>query len=423
VNLSSTLHDLLPWRSFSRPARLFLMAIIVDGVIYSAWSLFFNFYILSRGFDKEFLGIVNALPSVSALLLSIPLGMLSDRIGRRKAMLIGLLVNTIAMGLQVTFTGPSILMVMVFIGGVGQNLYYISQSPFIMSVSDNKTRTILFSLTFGLVTLSGAVGSLFAGYLPGFFGNVLQVQADSATAYQAVLLCAVALGSVSMLFIFLIREPAASHVAAQEKRQSVVAVLRKPVLLKLAVPQLLTGFGAAILIPYINVFFSERFQFSDQSLGLLFSLSALLTGIGTVIGPRLALLLRSKVGTVVLTQSVSLVFLVLMGFTGVPWLAAVGYLVRGTAMNMGHPLLNTFSMEQFEAGEQGTANSVFNLAWTSGWAIGPYISGIVQQRYGFQPLFITTTILYALAISLTWLFFYKMEQQITPEAALPAVGE
>jgi len=423
VNLSSTLHDLLPWRSFSRPARLFLMAIIVDGVIYSAWSLFFNFYILSRGFDKEFLGIVNALPSVSALLLSIPLGMLSDRIGRRKAMLIGLLVNTIAMGLQVTFTGPSILMVMVFIGGVGQNLYYISQSPFIMSVSDNKTRTILFSLTFGLVTLSGAVGSLFAGYLPGFFGNVLQVQADSATAYQAVLLCAVALGSVSMLFIFLIHEPAASHVAAQEKRQSVVAVLRKPVLLKLAVPQLLTGFGAAILIPYINVFFSERFQFSDQSLGLLFSLSALLTGIGTVIGPRLALLLRSKVGTVVLTQSVSLVFLVLMGFTGVPWLAAVGYLVRGTAMNMGHPLLNTFSMEQFEAGEQGTANSVFNLAWTSGWAIGPYISGIVQQRYGFQPLFITTTILYALAISLTWLFFYKMEQQITPEAALPAVGE
>jgi len=423
VNLSSTLHDLLPWRSFSRPARLFLMVIIVDGVIYSAWSLFFNFYILSRGFDKEFLGIVNALPSVSALLLSIPLGMLSDRIGRRKAMLIGLLVNTIAMGLQVTFTGPSILMVMVFIGGVGQNLYYISQSPFIMSVSDNKTRTILFSLTFGLVTLSGAVGSLFAGYLPGFFGNVLQVQADSATAYQAVLLCAVALGSVSMLFIFLIHEPAASHVAAQEKRQSVVAVLRKPVLLKLAVPQLLTGFGAAILIPYINVFFSERFQFSDQSLGLLFSLSALLTGIGTVIGPRLALLLRSKVGTVVLTQSVSLVFLVLMGFTGVPWLAAVGYLVRGTAMNMGHPLLNTFSMEQFEAGEQGTANSVFNLAWTSGWAIGPYISGIVQQRYGFQPLFITTTILYALAISLTWLFFYKMEQQITPEAALPAVGE
>ena len=151
--------------------------------------------------------------------------------------------------------------------------------------------------------------------------------------------------------------------------------------------------------------------------------SALLTGIGTVIGPKLALMLKSKIGTVVLTQSVSLVFLVLMGFTGMPWLAAVSYLVRGTAMNMGHPLLNTFSMEQFDASEQGTANSVFNLAWTSGWAVGPYISGIVQQRYGFQPLFITTTILYALAIALTWQFFYKMEKRITPEVAVPVVGE
>lgn len=423
MNLSSALHDLLPWHSFSRSARLYLMAIIVDGIIYSAWSLFFNFYILARGFDKEFLGIVNALPSVSALLLSIPLGMLSDRIGRRKAMLLGLLVNTIAMGLQVTFTGPSLLMAMVFIGGVGQNLYYISQSPFIMAASNSKTRTILFSLSFGLVTLSGAVGSLFAGYLPALFGNVLRVQADSATAYQAVLLCAVALGSVSMLFIYLIREPQASKAAMQKERVPVGAVLRKPVLAKLVLPQLLTGFGAAILIPYMNVFFSERFQFSDQNLGTLFSLSALLTGIGTVIGPKLALLLKSKIGTVVLTQSVSLVFLVLMGFTGIPWLAAVSYLVRGTAMNMGHPLLNTFSMEQFDSREQGTANSVFNLAWTSGWAVGPYISGIVQQQYGYQPLFITTTILYALAISLTWLFFYKMEKQMTPEAAVPVIGE
>ncbi len=423
MDIKNTLHDLLPWRSFSRSARLFLMAIIVDGVIYSAWSLFFNFYILAQGFDKEFLGIVNALPSVSALLFSIPLGMLSDRIGRRKAMLLGVLVNTIAMGLQVTFTDPSLIMAMVFMGGVGQNLYYISQSPFIMSASDNKTRTILFSLTFGLVTLSGAVGSLFAGYLPAFFGDILRVQADSATAYQAVLLCAVALGSVSMLFIYLIREPAGSHAAVQGGRKPVSAVLRKPILLKLMLPQLLTGFGAAILIPYMNVFFSERFQFADQTLGTLFSLSALLTGIGTVIGPKLALMLKSKIGTVVLTQSVSLVFLVLMGFTGMPWLAAVSYLVRGTAMNMGHPLLNTFSMEQFDASEQGTANSVFNLAWTSGWAVGPYISGIVQQRYGFQPLFITTTILYALAIALTWQFFYKMEKRITPEVAVPVVGE
>jgi predicted MFS family arabinose efflux permease len=40
-----------------------------------------------------------------------------------------------------------------------------------------------------------------------------------------------------------------------------------------------------------------------------------------------------------------------------------------------------------------------------GWAVGPYISGLVQQRYGFSPLFASTAVLYAIAISLTWIFF------------------
>ena len=423
MKLSSALHNFLPVRSFSRPARLFLIAILIDGVIYSAWSLFFNFYILSLGYDKDFLGLVNSLPSIGALLFSIPIGILSDRIGRRKAMLLGLLVNTIAMGLQVTFTGPSLLLAMVFIGGLGQNLYYISQSPFIMSASDQKTRTLLFSLNFGLVTLSGAVGSLFAGQLPQFFGNVLKVQADSATAYQAVLLCAVALGSLSMLPIFLIHEPPGSRAIAREKRQPIGNLLRRPILWKLLLPQVLTGLGAAILIPYMNVFFAERFQLSDETLGTLFSLSALLTGIGTVLGPRIALRLNSKIGTVVLTQAMSLVFLVMLGFTPLAPIAAIGFLARGTLMNMAFPLYNTFTMEQFAPGEQGAANSIFNLGWTVGWAVGPYISGIVQLQYGYQPLFVTTTILYAISTAMTWVFFYGLEKQQTASAAVPAMGQ
>jgi len=128
--------------------------------------------------------------------------------------------------------------------------------------------------------------------------------------------------------------------------------------------------------------------------------------------------MNSKIGTVVLTQGLSLVFLVLMGFTPFGWMAALSFLARGTFMNMAHPLYNTFVMEQFNSSEQGTANSVLNLAWTAGWAVGPYISGVVQMRYGFQPLFVATSILYATAIVLTFLFFYQMEkQQVTPAVA------
>ena len=91
-------------RSFNRSALLFLIATILDGIIFSAWNLFFNFFILERGLGRDFLGLVNAMPSVSALLFGIPIGMLSDRISRKRAMLVGVALSILCMGLEVTET-------------------------------------------------------------------------------------------------------------------------------------------------------------------------------------------------------------------------------------------------------------------------------------------------------------------------------
>jgi len=52
---------------------------------------------------------------------------------------------------------------------------------------------------------------------------------------------------------------------------------------------------------------------------------------------------------------------------------------------------------------------MLNISWTLGWAVGPMISGIVQQRAGFTPLFIATTIIYSGAIVMTWFFFHDAE--------------
>ena len=87
----------IPLHSFDRNTKLFITATVIDGVIFSAIQLFYNFFILSRGFDRDFLGVLNSMPSIAALLLGIPLGVLSDKIGRRKAMLIGLFFQTSGM--------------------------------------------------------------------------------------------------------------------------------------------------------------------------------------------------------------------------------------------------------------------------------------------------------------------------------------
>lgn len=420
-------------RSFNQPARLFLVATILDGIVFSIWWLFFNFFILERGFSREFLGLVNAAPSFAALVLGLPLGLLSDRIGRKRAMLLGVSVYIFAIAVEVTVVNSHLILAAAFLGGAANTLYFLSQAPFMMKVSTPENRTLLFSLNFGLVTLSGAVGNLFAGQLPALFGDLLGVQADSATAYQAVLLSAAFLTSLTLIPLAMIREPetkldmvsiphlpSSSGFSAKATGGSLIRTLTRKITVKLSLPNLLFGFGAAILIPYMNVFFREQFTISDQVLGALFSLSSLLVGVGSLVGPQMAESLNSKIRAVVITQGLSLFFLLVIGFSPYLWLAAIGFLLRNALMNMAVPLYSAFAMEQVAEREQGTVNSIKELAWQVGWAFGPYISGVVQESYGFTPLFLATGVLYCIAILITWVFFHQCEQQPTTRVASEA---
>ena len=406
-----------PVRSFSRPARLFLWMTVIDGVIISSWWLFFNFYILESGHSRDFLGLANSMPSIAGLLLGIPIGRFSDRIGRKAAILLGIGGATVMMLTQITAHQPVVILIAAFLTGVFNMLFIVSQAPLMVKLTNPENRTLLFSLNYGLSTISGAVGNLFAGQLPALFGNILHVQATSATAYQAVLITAVLLGTTAMIPMWLMREPETRQTApelASVGAGRTSGLVRTTV--KMATPNVLIGFGAAILIPYMNVFFKDQFVISDKLLGTMFSLSSLMIGVGSLIGPRLALRLGGKIRAVTLTQFSSLVFLMLIGFSPFYWLAAIGFLMRTMLMNMATPLYSAFCMEQVPERDQGVVNSVLNISWQMGWSVGPYISGVVQENYGFTPLFLATGGLYLIAILTMWIFFQKAEKtlQVVP---------
>lgn len=105
-------HYIQPIRTFKRDARLFLWMTVINGVIFSGWQLFFNIFILERGITREYLGIINSLPSLTGLLLGIPIGRLSDRIGRRRAIILGIAFSSLAFLGQVTFKQPALILLM-----------------------------------------------------------------------------------------------------------------------------------------------------------------------------------------------------------------------------------------------------------------------------------------------------------------------
>lgn len=415
-------HYVQPLRTFNRDARLFLWATVINGIILSSWQLFFNIYMLENGFTRDFLGIVNSLPSLTALLLGIPIGRLSDRMGRKQAVLLGILCSGFTFLGQLVFRQPILIICMAALTGIFNMFVIVNISPLMMKLSDANNRTLLFSINYGLQTIAGAVGSLFAGQLPAVFGSLLDVDPTSAAAYRAVLILTLLLGTSALIPLWKLNEPQAA-IQTQPKPEEhpsgpFFGLTRLTV--RLATPNFLIGVGAAILIPYMNVFFKDRFNISDSLLGLLFSLSFLFISIGTFIGPRLAERLGGKIRAVAFTQLGSVGFMLMIGFVPSLWLAGIGFLMRAALMNMSAPLYSAFCMEQTPEHQQGLASSVLNVAWLIGWAVGPYLSGVVQQRFGFSPLFIATTILYLIAVGVMWKMFHNSEHTQAKERAANA---
>jgi MFS family permease len=170
--------------------------------------------------------------------------------------------------------------------------------------------------------------------------------------------------------------------------------------------------GAAILIPYMNLFFKETYPISDKLLGTLFAVSSVITGTATLTSPLLADR-WGRIRALVYTQLASIPFLLLIGFSGVFWISGAAFWVRAALMNMGNPLYSAFAMEQVPERERATISGLMGMSWNIGWTLGPYMSGYMQEHpaIGFKPIFLITCTLYIVSSLLEKAFFQRLDDQ------------
>jgi len=410
-------------RAYDRSIKLFLSIPILFGMYFAIKGLFFNFYILALGADKAYLGLANGMTPAATLILAFPIGVLTDRIGRKRTVLYGLIILAASYLSFLLTTNQTLMLVLLFLSGIGETMFFIAEVPLLTRLTNPKNRITVFSLWSALFTFSGVVGSFIGGQMPLWFESLFGVIPETYGSYRGILLTCFFLLLTALIPIILIPRGhgEARQVAAAERKRGqgirdLKNILQKKVVWQLFLPNLAIGLGAALMVPYLNLFLRETFGTSDQTLGVLFSIAALVTGTGTLLSPWLARRLGSRIRALVVAQGTSLLFLLLLGFS--PWLglAVIGFWGRNALMNMAQPLYNTFSMEQVNENEQGTLSSILSLSWNTGWAIMPVISGYIQAQYGYSPIFITTGILYAVSTLMIWTFFKDSEEPVKIDA-------
>lgn len=390
--------------AFHPNARLYLASVVLAGAAIGVYRLLFNFYILSQGYDESLLGVLVTTSSLSALLSALPMGYLADRIGRKAALILGGLITGLVIALVVLFPSVPMFIAANVLFGLGQSLSGVTMGPFLMENSGEKERTYLFSFSSGLLMGSGFVGSWIGGYLPTWLGVLQSAAPTSTAAYGASLLLISAVASLAVVPLFFLR---GQRIQGERNNFASLTEMKRQSgkLSRLVLPMLATSIGAGMFMPFMNVFFRQVHHQPDPVIGSLFAWGSLAMGLGLIIAPPLAERF-GKIQLIVVTQSLAIPFLAVLGFS--PWfpLSAGAFYIRLALMNMSGPVYQTFVLEQVEPKSRATVASLVSMANSFGWAFSPSISGWIQVSYGFGPVFLVTMVLYILSTFLYWRFFW-----------------
>ena len=408
---------------FSPNARYFLISTMIGALSHSIHWLIFNLYIDTSGYSRSFLGELQSMPFLVSMIGTLPITVLVDRMGRKQALILGTVGRLLAGVGIVVATGPWMLRLSMITSGLASTLFMVSAAPFMMENSTDEERDRLFSATYGLQTLVGFVGTLVGGYLPTLFGGLLDVGIESVPAYRATLAVMAALYLFATLPLLRIGEPRRTIPLERRSMLPWNNISDKALVLRIFAPNIIISMGAAILIPYMNLFFKETFFISDRVLGTVFAVSSIVTGLATLASPLLAQR-WGRIRALVMTQLVSIPFLLAIGFSPAFWVSGVAFWVRAALMNMGNPLYSAFAMGQVPERERATVSGLMGMSWNIGWAIGPYLSGYMQQhpQIGFQPIFVVTCSLYLVAAIMTRRFFQRADDRQRLAVEMQALG-
>jgi len=406
-------------RTFSRNARLYLLNVVIVGAAMGVFRLLFNFYVLSLGYDEALLGTLITISSMTALLVALPMGYLADILGRKNSLLIsGALMSASIMAI-VIWPSQETLYGMNVVSGIGQSLGAVTMAPFLMENSGEKERTYLFSFSSGLQMAMASVGNWIGGYLPTWIGTTRGLPVVSSEAYAGALMVVSLTIAVGLLPLMLLRTPRLK-VSEKSVFAPITYASKNPTLLgKMILPMLVTAIGAGLIMPFMNVFFRQAHHQPDPVIGSLFAWGSLAMGLGLLLAPPLADRM-GKIQLVVVTQALSIPFLIILGFSPIFWMSAFAYYIRLALMNMSSPIYQTFVMEHVEPSARATVASLVSMAWSFGWAFSPTISGYLQVQYGFGPPFLGTIILYTISTIMYYVFFLRGRERRNPA---PAPGD
>ena len=381
-------------------AKIYLLSISFFYVSMGAFSMLQGIYIKELNIDEGFLGLILSFKTFAIAFSSIPCAMIVNKIGRKKGILLTMSIVPLLTILQGIIPNKYVILFLAVLQGASQGFLMVSEGPFLMDNSTSKNRIKLFSYSFA----DNVFSTMFGYFVFGELSNRLSNKVGLLIALKYSIIVCGFLGLISCIFILSIKNTKGSVKNHDNFFKDILILCKEPYPRKFIIYNLLIGFGAGLVVPYFNIYLRYKVHASTSDIGVIMSLAQCSMGLGGLITPYMAAKF-GRIKTILICQSVSIPFLMLIALPPNIYIVACALLFRNGLMNMAGPVINSLSMELIEDSKRSTYSSLNSISNNLSRAFSAMLGGYIMKNlpFGYEiPYFITATI-----YLLSTIYFYK----------------
>ncbi len=358
---------------------IILLADIAFGIIVPTFSIFAQ----DVGVSLALLGAINAAGGLAQLFLAVPIGILSDRIGRRAIVVTGVLCFASSLACFALANGPELILIGRLLQGLAGVATFQIGAAYLGDITAPGQRAVAFGAFTTAMGVGFAIGPALGGWL--------SAQWEPRVSYAVGAVIAAATATLAQL-LMRPREVVPDGAAAPDRRWwiHIGGLARRPDLLTIASGNVVMSFAFSGAITVFFPLLAEDAGLSAASIGVLFAVRALVSAAGRLpnslvtrrIGDRPvllgALVVEMLVSLCLTVVSSPLWFGVLLAFEG---LAFGAYLVAG----------QTWVADRTTPRERGAAVGLYGAAGSIGGVAAPLALGIIAERQGLHSVYLVTS--------------------------------
>jgi MFS family permease len=393
-------------RLFKRDARLWIASNALNAFAFGVSNVVFNLYMVSiPGFEEDFLGLFLSVSMFATATIAVIAGMVTDRRSRKSIVLSQSFLGLSMVAVQYTVIDPLPLMVSQVILGLSSAFGQVAWAPYITDLSTSEERAHLFGFNGGISLLAVLAGNILGGFLPGVFQSFIVLGPNLLWPYRFALWFSLLPMLVSTLLVIpMSRDPPRDC----EVRMGFQNVKNWRFIGGYMASVSTIGLGAGMIVMYFNLFFESVFEADAAMIGIIFGINTITLSAGNFLAPALSDRL-GKVRTIILTEILSIPFLLMISWAPVLYFAVIAYVMRSVLMNMAGPVSSAFFMEGLRREERATAMGVVRTGDSLARGVAANIGGWMLAAGLYREPYLLVSGLYIVGIFMFYYFFRGKE--------------